>query len=148
MENAETKGLLGCITGVAIFLYNSMTEIVIVLALLMLFDYVTGISLALKNKSFSREKGAWGAFNKLMYSVIICSGFLLDYTTTYILKTTHINVSTQGAIGIVVVLYLIGNEGLSITKNLIKLGLPVPPILAKAFGIIKDAKQKEGVNDA
>jgi toxin secretion/phage lysis holin len=149
MDNAETKGVLGCITGVAMYMYNSINEIVIVLTLLMIFDYVTGISLALKDGNFNPKKGAWGAVNKLMYGIVICLGFLLDFTSSYLLKSAHISISTQGTIGIVVVCYLIANEGLSITKNLVNLGLPVPPILAKTFGIIKDVKdQKEGVNDA
>ena len=149
MENMQTKGLLGCIAGVAMFLYNSISEIIIVLVLLMIFDYITGVLYSLKINTFDKKTGAWGAVQKLMYSIIVSLGFLIDLTLINVLKTANIDINLKGSFGIVVVLYLIGNEGLSITKNLINLGLPVPPIIAKAFGIIQNAKelQKEGVSD-
>lgn len=138
MNNVAEKSIIACVTLVLTYIYNCVNEVLVVLVILLLFDYLTGIFVSLKNGTFCARIGFWGAVKKSMYGIVITMGFLTDFTITYISKTMQIKFSTYGSIGIVVVLYLIGNEGLSIIKNLITLGLPVPPILSKMFGIMKE----------
>jgi phage-related holin len=51
------KSIFGAFIAVFSFLSGCVSEIVIVLALLMIFDYVTGTLIAKKNNKFSSKKG-------------------------------------------------------------------------------------------
>lgn len=154
MENAATKGFMGVIAGVFGYLAGSFNALLVVLGILMIADYVTGVTVALKNKEFDKEKGLWGAVKKLFYVMIVLVGFLADYTIMDTAARAGFEFSTGGLLGIAVTLYLIGNEGLSITENWVVLGLPVPPFLRTAFGYMKDQSgrivkipEKEGENN-
>ena len=56
----------------------------------------------------------------------------------------------KGTFGIATTIWLIGNEGISITENLGVIGVPLPPFLTQAFRKLKnkDNKKKEDDNDA
>ncbi|WHH58492.1 phage holin family protein [Petroclostridium sp. X23] len=141
-ENAATKGAMGVIAGVFGYLVGSFNALLVVLAILMMVDYVTGVTVALKNSEFDTGKGIWGAITKLFYILIVLVGFLADYTIMDTAARAGLDFSTGGLLGIAVTLYLIGNEGLSITENWVVLGLPVPPFLRTAFGYMKDQSGK------
>lgn len=143
-ENIEAKGILGAIIGVMSFMYGCINEIIVILALFMVMDYITGVVLALMEGKFCRSLGTKGAVKKLGYIILVVVGFLADFTITLLVQKTGIKFNTNGSLGLLVVLYLIGNEGLSITKNLIGMGLPAPPFLVKSFGLMQDTANKLG----
>ena len=138
MSDFETKTLIASCTGVLLYLYNSVTEIIVILVLLMLADYITGLAVAFKQGCFHPSEGVWGAIKKSMYSIVIMCGFLADFIVNYLSKSISLPFQSAGLIGLAVTLYLIANEGLSIFRNLIVVGVPVPPILMKVFGYLKD----------
>ncbi len=142
MENAATKGAMGVVAGVFGYLCDSFNALLVVLGILMIVDYLTGVTVSLKKGTFDKNMGIWGAVKKLFYVLIVLLGFLADYTISDIAARAGIDFSTQGLLGIAVTLYLIGNEGLSITENWVILGLPSPTFLTKAFGFMKDQSGK------
>ena len=141
MRDEGSKGIIAACTGVLCYLYNCINEVLVVLAILMILDFLTGVVLAIKEHKWDKAVGVWGFIKKTMYIVTIMLGFLSDYTITSLAGQAGINFSTKGYLGIAVVLYLIGNEGLSLTKNLIALGCPAPPFLAKSFGLLKNTAE-------
>lgn len=141
-DNVSTKGYVGTFIGVFGYLAGSFNSLFVVLGLLMIIDYITGTTVAIRKKDFNREKGVWGAIKKLFYIFIVLVGFLADYTITYLSAQMGLTFTTGGLLGIAVTLYLIGNEGISIIQNWVALGLPVPPFLKSLFGYIKDQSGK------
>lgn len=141
-DNVSTKGYVGTFIGVFGYLAGSFNSLFVVLGLLMIIDYITGTTVAIRKKDFNREKGVWGAVKKLFYIFIVMVGFLADYTITYLSAQMGLTFTTGGLLGIAVTLYLIGNEGLSIIQNWVALDLPVPPFLKSMFGYIKDHSEK------
>lgn len=128
-----TKGIFGALIAVFSFINGCVSEIIIVLAILMIFDYITGILIAKKNNKFSQQKGVWGAIKKLSYLMIVITGYLADITINHFASIIGLNFITHGALGFAVIFYLIGNEGLSLYENWIKLGLPAPLFLSNLF---------------
>jgi phage-related holin len=51
------KGIFGALIAVFSFLYNCISEMVIVLAILMIFDYITGVLVAKRDNKFNSKKG-------------------------------------------------------------------------------------------
>lgn len=150
------KGVFGALMAVFSFLYGCISEMIIVLAILMIFDYITGVLVAKKNNTFSSNIGFWGVVRKLSYLMIIITGYLSDITINAFTAIIGIDFNTFGALGFAVVFYLIGNEGISLFTNWSNLGLPVPKFLLSIFynfqsfsnvmvkkNIIKELKQDE-----
>jgi toxin secretion/phage lysis holin len=131
------KGIFGASIAVFSFLYGCISEMIIVLAILILFDYITGVLVAKKDKTFNYNKGCWGAIKKLSYLMIITTGYLTDITINSFASIIGINFNTYGALGFCVIFYLIGNEGISLFENWSKLGLPVPGFLNNIFNNFK-----------
>lgn len=141
----KLKGMFSVVASVFSYLYGCINELIIILVIFMLFDYITGIILAIKQKQFNPDKGIDGAVKKACYSIIIIMGFLMDYIIGYIGPNLNLHINTGGLIGAAVVVYLISTEGLSATRNLINLGLPVPKFLINVFENLKE--KSEGGNE-
>lgn len=142
VENVGTKGVIGLTFGVFGYFYNCINEMLVILGVLMVMDYISGLTAAFKTKSFNADIGRWGLIKKLFYAFIVLMGFIIDYIIVYLSKNVGIDLPFNALFGIVITLYLIGTEGFSMCQNLIIIGLPVPEIVSNAFGLIKDQAGK------
>ena len=133
----QEKGVLGALIAVFSYLYSCVSEMIIVLAILMIFDWITGCMVAKKEGRYDHESGTWGAVKKLFYIVIIVTGYLADITITVFAHKAGLDFNTYGALGFAVTFYLIGNEGVSVYTNALRLGLPVPRFLINVFNNFK-----------
>jgi toxin secretion/phage lysis holin len=131
------KSIFGAIAYVFSFLSGCVGQIIIILAILMCFDYVTGVTVAKKEGTFDKNKGSWGAVKKLFYIMIIVTAYLADLSITLFAKKIGLDFQTYGSLGFAVTFYLIGNEGVSLYTNWIKLGLPAPKFISNIFNNIK-----------
>lgn len=142
-ESVATKGIFGVITGVFGYLAGCLNEIVIILALLVIMDYILGIAAVfMTGKQFDGNLALNGAFKKALYAFVIVLGYLGDYMIHYVSDGFGVIIPVKAILGLAVTLYLIGTEGFSICKNLILVGVPVPDWLLKFFGLIKDEAGK------
>ena len=114
-----------------------------VLVALMVADYITGVLLAaVWHKSTKSQSGALdskagfkGLLKKCMIFVLIMIGVLLDHA----MGTEYIRMA--------VVLFFIGNEGISLLENLGLMGVPYPEFLHRALEALHeqgDQGDKEG----
>jgi toxin secretion/phage lysis holin len=142
-ESIAAKGLFGVVAGVFGYLAGCLNEIVIILAMLAIMDYILGIAAAfMQEKQFDGNMALKGAFKKALYAFVIVLGYLGDYMIHYVSEGFGIVIPVKAILGIAVTLYLIGTEGFSICKNLILVGVPVPDWLSKFFGYVKDEAGK------
>jgi toxin secretion/phage lysis holin len=144
IKEGATKGIIGAVSGVLLYLYNCFDGLMFVLFILSIMDYITGIIKTIVNPKlkFNWNKGLYGASKKMLYIFVVTSAFLADYTITSISQNINLSFDTNGKIGVIAILYLIGNEGFSLLQNLHKIGLPVPPVLLRFYGEVKKAKTK------
>ncbi len=137
-QNAGTKTILGLITAVMVYFWNRITEIMVILFIVLIVDYITGVVQGLLNGGFSWEKAWKGIIKKVMYAPVILIGFIGDFIIMYLAKQVNINLGFSGVIGLAVCIYLIGTEGFSIIQNLLMIGVPAPEFLLKIFGLMRD----------
>lgn len=105
-----------------------------VLIALMVADYITGVLVAaVWHKSTKSQSGALdskagfkGILKKGMILVLVWLGVLLDHAT----GANYIRTA--------VVLFFIGNEGISLLENLGLMGVPYPAFLKKALEALHD----------
>lgn len=127
------KAICGATSYIFTYLTKTINEIFVILALLMIFDYITGIIIAIKEGKFSYKQGILGVVKKLSYIMILATGYLVDYLVNYLSKRVGLDFQTYGSLGFVVTFYLLGNEGISLCYNWSSLGLPVPKTLMIIF---------------
>ena len=116
---------------------SAMTTLIIVMAA----DYVTGILIAaVWRRSPKTEHGALesrAGFKGLIRKVLIILAVLIS-------NQLDIALHSPGLIRTAVILFFIGNEGISVVENMGIMGVPLPDIVRKSFEQLK-AKSTEPV---
>lgn len=109
-----------------------------VLVALMVADYLTGLIVAgIFHKSNKSETGALDS--KAGFKGILKKGVIL--------LLIWIGVMLDAALGVdyirlMVILFYIGNEGISLLENIGLMGVPLPAFLKKAFEALRDKGDK------
>ena len=114
-----------------------------VLVALMVADYITGVLVAaVWHKSTKSTSGALdskagfkGLLKKCMVLVLVMIGVLLDQA----MGTEYIRMA--------VVLFFIGNEGLSVLENMGLMGVPYPEFMHRALEAMKEKGNKGESNE-
>ena len=112
------------------FLLGGLNQWLILLCALMTVDYLTGVAAAYTQKSLSSARGIAGIFKKAGYIAAVFVGYCLDYCA--------LSAGVNASFGLSVTLWLIATELLSLTENLGKLGVPLPPFLLRALTVFKE----------
>ena len=137
-ESTVTKGFIGLVAGVFMYFWNCITEVIVILLITLIVDYITGIVQGLLNDGFSWEKALKGIIKKVMYGPVLIMGFAADYILMYLTESIGVDWNLTGVVGIAACIYLIGTEGFSIIQNLLLIGVPAPEFLQKVFGLMRD----------
>lgn len=142
-----SKAICGAASYIFTYLTKTFNEIFVILAILMMFDYIMGMIIAIKKRKFNYKIGVWGALKKLLYIMMLTTGYLTDFLLNYLLQKAGLDFKTYGSLGFVVTFYLIGNEGISLCYHWAELGLPVPKIMFLIFNKFKSFDQEGDSNE-
>lgn len=109
------------------FIYALITFVV--------FDYISGVMVAILDKKLSSEVGFRGIFKKIMIFFIIAIANILD-----------VNLIKNGSvIRTAAIFFYLSNEGISILENCVRIGLPVPQKLKE---VLEQFSEKGDDDDA
>ena len=127
-----------------------------ILALMMVVDWITGM-LASKaeaiqypddpNYGWSSKKGVLGILKKVAYVAVIVVAMSLDYILIQSIEHAGVQVPTNVIFGLIVTIWFILNEMLSIIENCGRMGADVPEWLARYVAVIKGRVDKQGEPD-
>lgn len=109
----------------------------IVLCAVMIVDYITGMTAAWKYHKLSSRRGAVGIVKKLCYPALICVGMGVDWLLGSGLAQIGVQTDRTVFFGILVTVWLIVNELISILENLKQIGIPLPGFLITAVKHLK-----------
>ena len=144
------KLTLAAALGVLAAYFNILLIPVIVLVFVMVTDYITGMSAAKKTGELSSRLGIMGIAKKVGYLALVAVGMVVDYLISSALLNVGIEIQINYCFAMIIVIWLIVNELISILENLGELGVPIPEFLRKSIHKIKDGvenKTKGGLND-
>lgn len=122
--------------GVGAFLgdfFGGMDGLLTVLVAFVALDYITGVLCAIVEKRLSSETGFKGICQKVMIFCLVGMADLLD---------TQI-IGSGSMLRAAVVFFYCANEGISITENAARIGLPVPEKLKAALEQLATEKEKK-----
>ena len=109
-----------------------------VLAAVMIIDYATGIAAAWSCKLLSSPVGVKGIVKKVAYLALVAVGMVVDYLISSALLHVGAELLFNYCFGMMIAVWLIVNELLSILENLGRLGIPLPEFLVKAVERLRD----------
>lgn len=155
MKNANVMkviatGTTGIISGVAAWLFAKigvLMYVILVLAAAMAIDYVTGM-LASKSEAidhpddaeygWSSRKGAKGIIKKVGYLCVIAVAMMVDYIILCVAAEIGMAIELKAFFGILVTVWYLLNEALSIIENAGRMGAPVPDWLRQYIAVLKN----------
>lgn len=142
-ENGIKITITTALAGLSAYLGNLIIPLVILLFVVVL-DYGTGMGAAWVNQEISSKRGLRGILKKLSYFIVVAVGMIVDYVINYAIATAGIEFDSQiHIIALLVSVWLIINELVSILENLAKIGVPLPEFLLKIVTKLKVAVEKK-----
>lgn len=125
-----TAAFIGGIIG---FMFGELDGLILALVIFVSVDYVTGVMCAWVEKKLSSEVGAKGITKKVTIFLLVAIANIID---TQIIRD-------GSGIRTAVISYYLMNEGLSITENAARLGLPIPKKLRSVLEQINEEETDE-----
>lgn len=109
----------------------------IILLVVVLLDYFTGMAKATVRNEWCSKVGFLGIIKKVSYAVIIVVAGVTDWLITYGLQQVGIDLHLPFLLALIVTCWLIINELISILENVAEMGGPVPPWLGRLLNKLK-----------
>lgn len=124
------KLMLNLLGGGVLALIGGWDTALQVLVIMVVIDYITGLSAAWYERRLDSDKGLWGISKKIFLFIPVVIAYWLDILLG---KEVLRNMA---------IFFYISNEGLSILENLARLGVKIPDFLRKALEMINNQKAK------
>ena len=119
-----------------------------ILIVLMILDYITGVLKAWYKKEISSKTGIKGIIKKVAYLFSVAVAMTTDYLITLLTNQVGFTDSKTYFIGLIVIIWYIINESISILENTNAIGVPLPKFLKKLLKHFKETiEEKAGEED-
>ncbi|MDS0524999.1 phage holin family protein [Clostridium sp. SHJSY1] len=145
IEKINTIKIL--ISSIGAFLSAKLGILYIMIPLLMvvmIVDYLTGMLSAKKERKTNSKTGMWGIIKKLLYGVEIAVAMIVDWTIINLANGLGISIKVTTFFGLLVTIWLVINEIVSILENLTRLDVPLPSFLVKVVSNFKIVIESNG----
>lgn len=119
----------------------------VVLIGVMIVDYMSGMLKAWGNEELSSRVGLRGIVKKLSYLMLVCVAGVVDWLLWSGLRQVGISLDFGFCFGLIVTIWLIINELISILENLEALKVPMPGFLSKIIKHLQTAVEVRAESD-
>lgn len=121
------SNITAIIGGLLVYLLGGWDSLIIVLLVLMCFDYATGMLKGLYLKKLSSNTGRKGIIKKIATLIIVSVAVMCEKIGIPAMRE-------------VTIMFFAVNEGLSILENVGEMGLPIPEKLKNALIQLRESK--------
>ena len=142
-ENIFKALISTTLAGFAIYL-KALAVPVIILILVLVGDYITGLIKAWITKSINSRTGIIGIVKKLCYLIVVSCAMCADWVISNALDYAGVDYKLPFAFAFVVIIWLIINELISMLENLSVIGVPMPDFLCKIVKKLKITVEHQG----
>ena len=142
-ENLVKGALAALLAGTAAY-FRQLLAPLAVLAAVTCGDYVTGMMSAWASKTLSSKTGLLGLVKKLGYGFAVGAALAVDFVVQTAGATLGLALEGVFCFGLLVTVWLILNECISILENLGELGVPVPGFLKAITERLKGRAEEKG----
>lgn len=132
MDNLIKQIGIGAI-GVTAYLFGDINGLFLALLICMILDFITGIIVAVIEKTVSSHICAKGIAKKVLMLFIVVLGHLVDFAV----------IGDGETVRNIVICFYLANECISILENSGRLGVPYPKKLKDILAQLKDKSDKD-----
>ena len=128
MENwlPALKSGVAVVGAVTSFLFGGWSHLLSVLLVFVALDYLSGVAAAAKEGTLRSDVGLWGIARKVAIFAVVAVAHLVDTT----LGNAHLFRDAA-------IFFYLANEALSVTENLGRVGVPIPPAVQRAVEVLQ-----------
>lgn len=142
-ENTLKAVISAALAGAAAY-FRELVGPVLVLALVMLIDYISGMVSAWVRGDLSSRVGVIGIVKKVAYLLAVAIAIIADWAVQTAATELGVNLSGFFFFGLLVTIWLVLNECISILENIAEIGVPVPAFLLKVIDKLKKTVEDTG----
>lgn len=117
---------------------------IIILVIAMIIDYITGMLSAWLNAELSSKKGIKGIVKKVSYLALVAVAMIVDWLICCGLQQINVDIQYSVFFAVLVAVWLIINELISVLENLSRMGVPIPNFLKKMVNRLKNTVDDRG----
>lgn len=137
MKENTIKVIVATITAGLTAYFNIMAVPIIMLTGVMIIDYISGMVKAWYTGKLSSRIGAIGIVKKVSYLLVVIVAGVVDWLISSGLSGLGISFDSKFYFGLIVTIWFIINECISILENLAILNVPLPKFLTNAIHKLK-----------
>lgn len=149
MQNKELQIFISAAFAGLLYYLGIVSIPIIMLIFAMIIDYITGMLAASYNSELSSKKGIKGIVKKVGYLALVLASMIIDWLISQGLQQININLHYSVFFAVLVTVWLIINELISVLENLSRMGVPIPNFLKKLIDRLKntvDESEREDKN--
>ncbi len=124
--------------------FNVLAVPLVVLVAVMLIDWITGLAGASATGKLNSRVGVIGIVKKVCYLALVAVGMVVDYLISSALVSIGISLQINYCFGMIITVWLIINELISILENLGEMGVPLPSFLTSMIKTLKSKVEEQG----
>lgn len=147
-EGKTIQGAFSVLGSLVLSYMGMITVPIVMLCFVMIMDYITGMAAAWRDGNLSSKKGAFGIAKKLLYLVAVCVGIVADWVIYSGLQAVNVSLGVSTFFGLLVTIWLVVNELISILENLKKIGVPLPKFLLSIVKKLKITAENVGKSES
>lgn len=144
MKETSVKALIAVICGGLSAYFGVIGIPLVVLFAAMCIDYCTGMTKAWVTGELSSRVGVLGIIKKVGYLTAVCVAGIIDWLLISGLHQVGITIGVSYFMGLMVTIWFIVNECISILENLSTLGVPMPAFLVSMVHRLKIVVDEKG----
>lgn len=141
-ENVVQAIITAIVAGVSVY-FGVVAIPILVLIAVMIVDYITGLVGAYIDRQLNSRIGIVGIIKKISYLGLVAVGMVADYIIYSALSQIGVNIELGYCVGMVIVIWLIINELISILENLAEIGVPLPAFITKLIERLKNTVESK-----
>ena len=149
-EKIIKGGLSAILTAFTIYANNLAVPFIVLFACVVV-DVTTGITSAFINHEWNSKVCKSGIFKKTGYLAIVAVAMVLDFLISYSGAAIGFSIPTVLCFALLVTIWLIINECISVLENVDKMGVHIPkwmkPILKRLSSSVDDSVVIEGESE-
>jgi len=148
MKENIVKGVLAVALAAAGLYFRELLIPLLILGVVMASDYITGMMSAWASKTLSSRIGLVGLVKKIGYLFGVGVAIVVDFIIQTAAAKLDVDLNGFYAFGLLVTVWLILNECISILENLSELGVPIPGFLRAVVARLKITTEEKGEEKA
>lgn len=143
----KIKWLLSALCGLILSFTQKYGVMIIIVAVAIVFDFITGLIKANIKGEVSSEIGRRGFFKKMALLICLFFGFFLDFVIPYMCNSINIKIPIDTPFGLIICFYIVLNESISICENLYACDPGImPKWIVRILKSAKDQVEEKGGN--